>query len=421
LLLGSLLLYRALPTSWFRPTPTAAQVATSGTSHQTRKIEEIRVGDRVLADNPSGDQDLSLGEDVDPATWRKIELRAPKRDGSWAEVVLLRPVSWLEEEGARVGATLEIAVPECDIDGHAEVLSIGPCPPIRPGPGRVVTGEFRHSSARIVDVYVEGQTAPIGSTANHLFWSEDRQGFLRADSLRPGERLRGIASSGRVERVDARSAVEAVYNLEVQGTHVYHVTQAGVVVHNASTRTGYVYEIAYVENGLTKVYVGSTYDVYVRLWTNKHGQSPGNRGYDILNAHQDAQVRIWQLEVPSTGARGALNTQEQHVIEDVINDPARGPGVLDNDIKGRNKRPGGAFTDSDNKLLSEAQQMEMRAEIARLQTEGRKLPESTPPDTPIERMSKYDRDTLRYGNRLGKPVADGPQATVKEQARLLCR
>jgi hypothetical protein len=88
-------------------------------------------------------------------------------------------------EEAEVGGTVEISVPECGIEGEAEVLAIGPCPPIPPGPGRVVTGVFRHESAEIVDVAVEGLDEPIGTTANHPFWSEDRQAFVRADALRP--------------------------------------------------------------------------------------------------------------------------------------------------------------------------------------------------------------------------------------------
>ena len=87
---------------------------------------------------------------------------------------------------------MDIAVPECGIDGRAEILAIEPCPPISSGPGHVVTGTFRHQSAAVVDVHVSGLAAPIGTTANHPFWSEDRQTFVRADALLPGERLRTL-------------------------------------------------------------------------------------------------------------------------------------------------------------------------------------------------------------------------------------
>jgi hypothetical protein len=191
------------------------------------------VGDRVLADNPSGEEDRSLGQ-VDPRTWRKVELRAAKRDGGWAEVVLLRPASWLEERQARAGGRLYIAVPECGIDGNAEVLRIGPCPAIKPGRGQVVTGTFRHSSAQVLDVRLEGQEAPIGTTANHLFWSEDEEDFVRAEELEPGETLRTLNGTTTVVALAHRPGTQAVYNLEVELVHTYHVSRAGVLVHNGA-------------------------------------------------------------------------------------------------------------------------------------------------------------------------------------------
>jgi len=233
LLLGSLLLYQGefAPRSATstKPEPTAK----SGASYLTRKIEELRVGDRVLADNPTDEQDLTLGAEVDPATWRKVQLRARKRDGSSAEVVLLRPTSWLEERGAQAGGTLEIAILECGIRGDAEVIAIAPCPPIQPGAGRVVTGTFKHSSAKVIELYVEGHSEPIGTTGNHLFWSEDRASFIRADELRPGERLRALEGRSRVVRVVSSQVLVPVYNLEVQIDHTFHVTLAGLLVHNA--------------------------------------------------------------------------------------------------------------------------------------------------------------------------------------------
>ncbi len=74
---------------------------------------------------------------------------------------------------------------------------------------------------------------PIGTTANHPFWSEDRQQFVRADELRRGERLRAFHGTPRVMDVHSRQAPEPVYNLEVEVDHVYHVGTDGILVHNA--------------------------------------------------------------------------------------------------------------------------------------------------------------------------------------------
>lgn len=100
--------------------------------------------------------------------------------------------------------------------------------------GLMVTGTFRHTSARVVDLFVEGRDEPTGTTPNHRFWSEERQEFVPADALRIGERLAGMEGQPRVRRIVPRATPETVYNIEVHGTHVYRVSHAGVLVHNAA-------------------------------------------------------------------------------------------------------------------------------------------------------------------------------------------
>jgi hypothetical protein len=76
----------------------------------------------------------------------------------------------------------------------------------------------------------------IGCTANHPFWSEDRQEFVEAGQLRPGERVRTrLDEIAHVVQVKPRPPTKWVYNLEVQGEHVYEVGPGGVLVHNACT------------------------------------------------------------------------------------------------------------------------------------------------------------------------------------------
>ena len=217
----------------------------STTTKETR-IDQMTVGRWVLSDNPIEADDTQFGHEVDPATWRMIHLEAPKTDGSSSDVWLLRPESWLKEqwtshhaprwvslipatdpasgeEGYQLGSRedlksvdgqrlpgpatwfppydeqqlvdqqMHIQVPECGISGWARVLSIGECPQMSPRPGprfQVVTGTFKHHSKKVIDVRIDGLAAPIGATPNHPFWSEDKQDFVRADQLQPGERLR---------------------------------------------------------------------------------------------------------------------------------------------------------------------------------------------------------------------------------------
>ncbi|MHC4406189.1 MAG: Hint domain-containing protein, partial [Planctomycetota bacterium] len=214
-----------------RPATVAQQLKV----HTTR-IEQIQLGHRVLGENPElTDADRAeFGPEPDPATWRKLKLRAPKIDGTYADVELLRSLEWLEGQNAQVGGTVEINVPECGIEGDAEVLSIGSCPPIQPGPGHVVTGTFRHHAAEVLDLYVEGLDEPIRCTPNHPFWTEDRQKFVRADELHEGERLRTLDGIARVSALLPRDTPEPVYNLEVQREHVYQVVSTGILVHNGT-------------------------------------------------------------------------------------------------------------------------------------------------------------------------------------------
>jgi len=148
--------------------------------------------------------------------------------------VLLRPADWLEWEEAGVGEDVDLDLEELGASGPARVLSIEPCPPIQPGDGgRVVTGTFAHASANVVDLYVEGLSEPVGVTANHLFWSADREDFVAAGLLRVGERLSGFDGEPRVAKVAPRSGAERVYNLEVEGEHAYYVGERGLLVHNS--------------------------------------------------------------------------------------------------------------------------------------------------------------------------------------------
>jgi hypothetical protein len=182
----------------------------------------------VEAGNPEGAADEAP---VDPASWVKLELTLSNPDDT-VNVVLLRPRVWAESLGARAGAYIPLDLPEMGASGPALVTAVGPCPPLKAGGGRVVTGTFRHRSARILDLAVEGSIEPIGVTVNHPFWSEDRQRFVPAGALRPGERLRTLEGEARVASLVQRAGEQAVYNIEVQTEHVYRVTTSGILVHN---------------------------------------------------------------------------------------------------------------------------------------------------------------------------------------------
>jgi hypothetical protein len=202
----------------------------------TKPIDEMEIFDRVVGKNPLAcDTDRSLPE-PDPADSRLLRLRLETED-DLIDIDLARPGSWLRAAGAATHGKLRLDMPELGAVGEAEVLSVGPCPPPARGHGPLVTGVFRHHAKQVIDLYVEGADEPIGCTPNHPFWSEDRQEFVPAGQLRPNERLRtSTGDTPRITAIGARAGKEPVYNIEVNGEHVYQVGPLAVLVHNKAMK-----------------------------------------------------------------------------------------------------------------------------------------------------------------------------------------
>lgn len=255
-LLASLLCILASGAIWFwqsGPPLPAAQAAHSPANSLsvdapadpiriTKKIEDLRVGDWVLAKNPQLElEEPSEEMDVShPENLRALSLRLLKDDGTWLHLELLRTAKWAKEN-ERLGKIF-VYFEELGIEGWADLLSIAPCPQISERPHedcRLLTGRFIHQAANafdltIVDEQGQGQ-AKIGVTGNHPVWSEDRQDFVRVDMLAIGEHLRDTQDRLlQVGSIEPRAGPGEVYNLEVDVEHVYFVSSAGVLVHNAS-------------------------------------------------------------------------------------------------------------------------------------------------------------------------------------------
>jgi RHS repeat-associated protein len=171
----------------------------------------------------------------DPAQFRLVSLYLACAPGDYVKAIRVFPVAWLAERNAVVGTRLLIELDDMGIRGKAEVTAIAPCPPIRRGPGRLILGWYMHSRAVVYDLWISGEPEPIGVTALHPFWSQDRFCWVSVCELREGERL--LARDGStpwVESLAMRSAEEPVYTLEVDGDHCYRVGEQGLLVHNIS-------------------------------------------------------------------------------------------------------------------------------------------------------------------------------------------
>ena len=75
-------------------------------------------------------------------------------------------------------------------------------------------------------------------TAQHPVYSLDRGDFVAAGELSAGERLATLAGPTAVLGIQPQHTAgqhkpQTVYNLEVQGQHVFRVTSNGLLVHNS--------------------------------------------------------------------------------------------------------------------------------------------------------------------------------------------
>ena len=213
----------------------AAAAANARTRNVTTNIEDVRLGRRVVGRNPLREQTQSP-TDINPATHRAVRLEM-QQHGALYELAFVRSLNWLDEQHAAPGGTIHLVMTEMGLDGEARVIAIDSCPEIESddGTGRmIVTGTMKHLATNVLEIEIAAETEPLGVTDTHPIWSEDRHQFVVAGQLRTGERLR--QSNGHLTQVTRitpkRGPPVMVYNLEIDGEHVYHVGDNGLLVHN---------------------------------------------------------------------------------------------------------------------------------------------------------------------------------------------
>ena len=203
-------------------------------------IESLRVGQRTLTEDTKDSADLP-GDDpteVDPRTWRLVQVRTAKPAGSanLVDVELLRPLAWIEQTRALVGSQIHFELAELGIDGPACVLAIEPCPEIERSRGRVITGTFTTARCGVLDLRLSSGEV-LEPTPPHRFFSDTRQDWVAAEKLRVGECLRTASGPAvTVESIALKAGEHRVYNLEVEQEHQFYVGESGVLVHNSYTR-----------------------------------------------------------------------------------------------------------------------------------------------------------------------------------------
>lgn len=224
----------ALPS--LQPVSIAPQ-SRAATSVTSQSIETIRLGQRVLGQNPLWEGAEVVDPDVQ--SWRRIALRMNLEQGDVLNIELLRPLWWIHAHEVRAGELMDLHLEELGASGPAQVIEIGLCPAIDVGPGSVVTGTFAHTTTQgLVRLSLSGSNEPILVTPSHSFWSETRQDFVPAEDLKPDEELlRYDDTTIALQSIEYVNSDVPVFNIEVHGQHVYHVSTAGVLVHNSCYQT----------------------------------------------------------------------------------------------------------------------------------------------------------------------------------------
>jgi hypothetical protein len=168
----------------------------------SKPISQLRtMHDRVLAHNPLADETEPPLLNVDPGQWRVVTLQHEQPDGSRAIVERGVPLAEVTAEGLSVGRSLHVTLPEFNLSGGFTVTGIAACPTPASGDGHLVTSRFIHENTEVWDLSFERAAAPLGTTASHPFWSEDRQEFVAAADLHHGERL--LLADGTTRRLES--------------------------------------------------------------------------------------------------------------------------------------------------------------------------------------------------------------------------
>ena len=219
-------------------TPVHVPAATG--QSRTVPIERLKVGDRVIGQNPLIDRDdpaliepdwtdyVAVTATVGISDYAPDALKA----GGRLKVTMLRERSWLSDNDITEGTHAYLDIPVADSLGEALVLSIDAVD-IRPGPGRVVMSTFEHQSGNLLKATAAGET--IRTTPDHPWWDQDAGHFHRIDRFEVGTTLCGLSGPAPLQSLREIGGPHRVHNVTVHGENVYRVGEAGLLVHNANS------------------------------------------------------------------------------------------------------------------------------------------------------------------------------------------
>ena len=114
---------------------------------------------------------------VDPKTWKKLVLLAPKRTGPTARGTTSisrrsQPPEWIGEHDVRIGASIALPLDLVEMglpaDLHATVIAVEHCPEIDTGPGRVVLTTVNHLNKYVFELTIKNASAKTKPSTHRL-------------------------------------------------------------------------------------------------------------------------------------------------------------------------------------------------------------------------------------------------------------
>jgi len=194
-------------------------------------IEDMHVGDRVLSRDAA---DQKSDTEVDASTWKDFKLRVENEQNSRDPLTVeaLRSPAWTKATGAKLGSRIWFEVDDVGVKGWAIVEEVDPCPPIRPGKGRVILTTFTHFNNDLYLLQVANLKQAIEVTGLHRIFSATRHDWVRTHNLHVGELLKTSSGTRAVTDLVHEQGAQRVYNFEVEADHTYFVSDVQILVHN---------------------------------------------------------------------------------------------------------------------------------------------------------------------------------------------
>lgn len=292
-------------------------------------IEEVDLGSRVPAHNPDRTDADPCQDFSDASQWGVITVIFRHKDGSVVDLELIRQREWIESHDLQPGKLLNLSFPEIEALGQGIVTSISPCPEIQQGAGSCVTGRFKtRQVSHLLEVTLE-TSEKLWGTPNHRIWSTSVGDWQRLDELVVGSLVKGSCGDYRIESISHVNRPQSVFNLEIDGEHVYQVTKNCLIVHNnnqlceelaqllARQRNGEVVDVDRIAalRRLTAPRVRSVDDLLV------NGAVPANRGGAFSrwfdNLTPDELDSLWRSD------RQIGSSSIRELIEDRTRSPGR--------------------------------------------------------------------------------------------------